>query len=118
MAAQTRSALGAKWQHVNVNGDGCGGSWRPDDFGAYLRRQEWWQVLNRRLEHNEIIIGAAPWTAALPGLVDAVFVADGSGASAARDTHRRFLAAYGLSDAQVPLVAIDLHEWHNPVSAL
>ena len=118
VAAQTRERLGTAWQHKSVNGDGCGGSWHPEDFPAYLRRQEWWQVLNRRLEHNEIIIGAQPWTHALPGLIDAVFVADGSGSSEARDTHRRFLAAYGLSDAQVPLVAINLREWHSPVSAL
>ena len=65
--------------------------------------------------HNEIIIGAKPWEAHLPGLIDAVFVA-GGGASAAVDTHRRFLAAYGLSDGDCPLVAIDLHEWHSPVS--
>ena len=45
---KTREALGTKWQHVSVNGDGCGGSWHPEDFPAYLRRQEWWRPWRRR----------------------------------------------------------------------
>ena len=72
-------------------------------------------MLNSRLEHNEIIIGAGPWEAALPEMIDAVFVA-GSGDAAAIDTHTRFLAAYGLHEGDVPLVRIDLQEWHDPVS--
>jgi len=108
--------LDESWRHVRVNGDGCGGSWRPQDFPAYLRRQEWWQVLNSRLEHNEIIIQPGPWSGALPGLIDAIFVSSGAGDGAARDTHRRFLAAYGLLEADCPLVTLDLNEWHHPVS--
>ena len=42
-------ALDESWRNVAQNGDGCGGSWRPEDFPAYLRRQERWQVLNSRL---------------------------------------------------------------------
>ena len=30
--------------NYGVNGDGCGGEWRPEDFGKYLERQAAWQV--------------------------------------------------------------------------
>ena len=109
--------LPADWWRVNVNGDGCGGSWQPQDFPAYLRRQERWQVDNSRLEHNEIIIGAAPWMAALPALIDAVFITTNNrGAAEAISTHSRFLSTYGLTEGDVPLVRLDLAEWHDPLS--
>eukprot|EP00966_Prymnesium_polylepis_P325792 7381741-Prymnesium_polylepis.1 len=88
--------LVAPW---DVNGDGCGGDWRPEDFPGYLERQAKWQVLNNRLEHNEarrarsrtkcdpslrprlstsvpwrvrqIIIESMEWNDAVPALVDA-----------------------------------------------
>ena len=118
-------ALDESWRNVAQNGDGCGGSWRPEDFPAYLRRQERWQVLNSRLEHNEIIIGRVPWEEALPGLIDAIFVAgppwrggNREEFTAAMETRARFLEAYGLDGADVPLVRMDLGEWHSPVSLL
>ena len=73
-------------------------------------------MLNSRLEHNEIIIAPGPWGRALPWLIDAVFVTNGAGDGAARDTHRRFLAEYGLLETECPLVTLDLHDWESPVS--
>ena len=73
-------------------------------------------MLNKRLEHNEIIISPGPWSRALPQLIDAVFVTSGSGDGGARDTHRRFLESYALLETDVPLVTLDLREWDHPVS--
>ena len=82
-------------------------------------------MLNSRLDHNEIIIGRVPWEEALPGLIDAIFVAgppwrwgDHAEFAAAMETRARFLEAYGLDGADVPLVRMDLGEWHSPVSLL
>ena len=38
-----------------VNGDGCGGDWRPEDFGKYLERQATWQVREHHVRAAQII---------------------------------------------------------------
>ena len=88
-------------------GDGCGGSWRTEDFGIYLQRQTEWQLLNRRLEYNEIIY-------------------DGSGVHTNQDTVeaafgnteaiRHFLASHGMGP--VSFVELDLTDWNQPFRCL
>lgn len=96
-------------------GDGCGGSWRPADFGIYLERQAAWQVHNRRLQYNEIIVNGDYCTAHLPGCIDAFFYAGASGAAEARSQHGLFQNDY--PHANVPLVRLNLHNWQSPFSA-
>jgi len=108
--------LVAPW---DVNGDGCGGDWRPEDFPGYLERQAKWQVLNNRLEHNEIIIESMEWNDAVPALVDAFFVKKGHDQDGAREQHRKFLAEYPtLDEVDVPLLELDVVEWENPLTPI
>ena len=95
--------------------DGCGGAWRPEDFGVYLRRMarvekaglaQW----NHRLEYNEILIDGAHWTQHLPEVIEA-FIGDGE---PAKSQHRQFLQEFGLHPSDVPLLRIDVNDWVEP----
>ena len=48
---------------------------------------------------------------------NAIFITTNNrGAAEAISTHSRFLSTYGLTEGDVPLVRLDLAEWHDPVS--
>ena len=102
-------------------GDGCGMSWRPKDFGMYLKRVAAWQKLNSRTQYNEIIVeGDGPkshWTGNLPDTIEAFFQLKGNELGNIRGHHERFLKAYGLSKDTHPLVVLDPGEWETPFSA-
>ena len=88
--------MSGAWCERFPNGDNCRqGSWRPADFPAYLRRQEKWQLLNHRLEHNEIIVDKWQWNNALPRIIDAFFVTKGQQPAHMAELHKQFLAEYG-----------------------
>ena len=108
--------LDDNWRRTPVNGDNCRqGSWRPADFPAYLRRQEKWQLLNHRLEHNEIIVDKWQWNNALPRIIDAFFVTKGQQPAHMAELHKQFLAEYGLAEEICPMVALDPYDWENPI---
>jgi hypothetical protein len=101
-------------------GDGCGGSWRPQDFGIYLQRQAAWQIRNSRLQYNEIIIDGDEVTRRLPHSIEAFFYCKGHSGDrksvmAVRDA---FLQEYAgqISESDVPLVELNLRDWENPFS--
>lgn len=95
-------------------GDGCGNSWHPEDIGIYLHRQSLWQKNFERLMYNEIILDGDQWTQKLPDAIDAFFH---TGNQDVTDVHRSFLLEYGLTNAHVPLLNMDLTDWTNPFSA-
>lgn len=101
-------------------GDGCGGSWRPPDFGMYLQRVTAWTKANHRSSYNEIIVEGAgphsPWTANLPDTIEAFFSVKGKDASGIRGHHSNFLRAYRLNAAQHPLLTLDPDNWERPLS--
>lgn len=92
------------------NDSTCGpqgsGPWRPQDFGAYLLRVTAWQERWQQLAYNEIIIDAVHWRAHLPDVVQAVF--------GRRDFYDQFIAHYGLDEARVPFLTIDINGWEQP----
>lgn len=94
-------------------GDGCGGSWDPSDFGIFLQRQTAWQLLNKRLDHNEIIVDAAHLAHHLPDGIEAFVLINSNDQMTVR-MHGRFLEEFGLNDWEVPLVRMNDSEWLNP----
>ena len=52
--------------------------------------------------------------------IEAIFVIEGreDGASSVRETHRRYLEAYGLSAAEHPLLMLRPSNWREPFVAL
>ncbi|KAL3893572.1 MAG: hypothetical protein SGPRY_014140, partial [Prymnesium sp.] len=49
--------------------DGCGGSWRPEDFGTFLYRSAMWQrevqaPSQGQMDYNEIVVDGAHWNGA------------------------------------------------------
>ena len=95
--------------------DGChGGSWSPEDFGTYLDRWAQWQRVVQSAQgfqdYNEIIVDGPYWTRHLPRAIEAFF-----GTSVLAHTqHRAFLAAFNLTNHDVPLLSFDQHDWHSP----
>ena len=113
-------ALGEAMDATHLGGDGCGGAWHVGDISAYLERLSAWQARFQRVGYNEWIIGPpAAWEAALPGLVDAFFVArhvSPTVGARARDALARFREAYPHEAHEVPLVVLDPHNWTHPFS--
>ena len=111
---------------TRTNGDdgaaGCHGSWRPQDFGVFLRRYTKYNqlvqaVYHKRLDYNEIIVDGGQWTDSLPDSIEAFFTSDNQGQheeDVARGQHRLFLEEYNLDAAQVPLLKLDLENWDEP----
>ncbi|KAL1498856.1 hypothetical protein AB1Y20_013381 [Prymnesium parvum] len=99
--------------------DGCaGGSWRPEDFGVFLRRSALWQkVVQARghaMDYNEIILDGAHWNDHLPGTIEAFF-----GGEKARRQRETFLQAFPqLSPSEVPLLRFDRNNWEEPFSLI
>ena len=101
---------------------GCLGSWRPQDFGVFLRRYTKYNqlvqaVYHKRLDYNEIIVDGQHWTDNLPDSIEAFFTSDNQGRKdedIARGQHQLFLQEYNLNAAQVPLLKLDLENWDEP----
>ena len=63
-------------------------------------------------DYNEMVLDTEYWRNHLPQAVEA-FVGTGP---KARDAHRAFLSEYGLAEADVPLLQLDLSNWEAPFS--
>ena len=68
--------------------------------------------------YNEVIIETATYVRQLPSSLEAIFMYghDAEQASLARQTHQRFLAEYGLSARDVPLLRLNLGNHDAPFS--
>ena len=51
--------------------DGCGGSWRPQDFGVFLHRSVQWQrevqARGGRMDYNEVVVDGRHWNSERAG---------------------------------------------------
>ena len=107
----------ALFQHP---GDGCGKSWRPKDFGVYLRRVAAWQKLNGRSVYNEIIVEGggrkSAWAANLPDIIEAWFYVKGGDGGAVRQHWQNYLSRYGLDGVAHPLLKLAPNDWQRPFS--
>eukprot|EP00966_Prymnesium_polylepis_P102372 2371442-Prymnesium_polylepis.1 len=65
-------------------------------------------------QYNEVILNAQEWEAHLPAMVDAIFFPTGGDQTRAQQLHQRFLAAFGLSSNDVPLLRLDLRNLEAP----
>lgn len=115
-------------------------AWRPDQLSEMLELHVRVRESAPQTErYNEVVISAAAFRAALPGAVEAIFfVGDGSSEHCvssnrwantraggrknhcehyARLAHADFLAAYGVTSEQVPLLRLDLRREEDPFSA-
>ena len=84
-------------------------SWPPDQTGGMLTSQE----ANNAGGYNEVVISSNAWEAALPGLIEAVVYVGRGGASRAREVHEKYLAHYGRTAAQTPLVHFTGHTFED-----
>ena len=107
---------------------GCYVSWKPQDFGVFLRRFTKYNkavkaAFSHRLDYNEIIVDGGHWTDHLPDSIEAFFTSDELGMKEeqeglAIEQHRLFLQTYHLSAAQVPLLKLDPTNWDEPFRVL
>lgn len=79
--------------------------YQPSQLREFVRDH----MAGDRTTYNEVVILKEAWEAALPGSIEAVFCVHSDGCHQAREVHRRFLEAYGLSASDVPLLRY-LHE--------
>ena len=105
-----------KWKG---NRDGCGGHWRPQDFGAYLHRAADWHathtVAGASYAYNEILVDHNWWNRHLPATIEAFFADGDAGSKIAAADRAELMRQYGLSEAEAPpLVWIDRMNWANP----
>ena len=106
-------------------------AWRPNQLYEMMREQarEAPQLSRRRSlgfsrlpgdlanldaewvqSYNEVILDADEWVAQLPGIIEAVFLLDGSSPTdqqRAIDAHAAFLNEYSLSEEDAPLLSYD-----------
>ena len=82
--------------------DGCG--FTGPSLGNLFER------LAASSEYNEMVLDTIYWRDHLPQAVEA-FVGSGE---KARTAHRAFLSEYGLAEAEVPLLQLDLSNWEAP----
>ena len=69
--------------------------------------------------YNEVILDAAEWVAALPNIIEAVFILDGASEQhrqRAVDAHAAFVQHFGLSDEDCPLLEFDPANPSSPFS--
>ena len=80
----------------------CWGFWRPHDVGAYIKRG----VRQRKFHlYNEFLVHGNVWHAHLPHVIEAFLAGTSAHATGAQQLHRSFLHEFGLSAAEVPLLA-------------
>ena len=63
------------------------------------------QIRSNSRGYNEYIVSAQHWENSLPGIIEAVMC--GSDCGKAEEVHRGYLAEYGRTSAQTPLVRFD-----------
>jgi len=86
--------------------------WRPDQLGAMIAQHEWrlrqppWPPPRPWIPHNEVILDSRAWNRSLPSLVEAIFFNDNRSATFAARVRARFLAAFRLDPADVPLTRL------------
>ena len=76
-------------------------AFRPEDLGAMLQLH-----MGGQGHYNEVILSTADYVRHLPFSLEAMFVLD-PGDEATRHAHALFLARYGLSASDVPLLFFD-----------
>ena len=102
---------------MTTNGSNVAG-----ELGRWLEVQSAWQQKHNSWERNEFIVYGAAWEAALPSIIDAVYISaplrgPDDGGAMSRRVHRDFLQRYPeLSAEHVPLVAFDPTNWDAPFS--
>ena len=82
----------------------CDGAWAPEDVHHYLRTDT--EAYQRRPDfgkYNEFLLDGNAWEANLPHSIDA-FMSSRTGDVV--HTHAAFLRAYGLTEADVPLLTM------------
>ena len=98
------------------------GSWRPEDFGVFLKRSSAWQkgvqARGGHMDYNEIVLSGTHWNAHLPGTIEAFFTTSKDDAKLARDQRRMFVNHYALDPSAVPLLVFDSHNWLAPFREL
>ena len=101
-------------------------AWRPSDLDTLLtlheKHGEGYHEPGYHSGYNEAIVDGISWNAHLPNTIEAFFELEGQSAGTgqadyAREAHRRFLAAYGLSEHEVPLLKFDPFRWDAPFRA-
>jgi hypothetical protein len=103
-----RNTLHEEWFH-HIDHD-C--SYPPEDLQEALAAQ-----LKRGVPmHNEVVLDNLRIDEHLPSVVLAFFFMSEASREAATTMHRRFLDAYGVSDAYCPLVRLDLYGEGDPFS--
>ena len=114
------ATLADDYDPIQDGRDGCfPGSWSPEDFGVFLYRYARWQrevqANGHWMDYNEIIVDGPHWTAHLPSAIEAFFFGvDQTTSALARQQHGEFLAAFNLTNEEVPLLTIDTHDWRTP----
>ena len=102
---------------------GCGGSWKPEDFGVFLYRTNRFekeiQAYQRRFDYNEIIVNGSHWVKHLPQTIEAFFWSTDHGKGrrndhVAKEQHTKFLREYGLTAEHVPLLEFRPNDWAMP----
>ena len=111
------------WRCMVPYGGDMGCDWRPADLGKWIEIQTVWQRSYHygAYERNEFIVSSAAWNAALPRVIDAIFIniapLRGGSDALSRRVHRDLLLEYpALSEADIPLVAFDPRNWTIPFS--
>lgn len=85
----------------------CGGcapgqSFAPDNLQSMM---ELFQRDYKRGNYNEVVVSSQHWMDHLPGIIQA-FISGRGHNNIAHGAHAAFLATYGLTAAQVPMVAL------------
>lgn len=101
--------------------DAINAAWRPLDLDVMLRlHMEHGQPYHKPRfysGYNELVYDSRTYNGALPRTIEAFFVVKSRWINPEGQTfqrHRRFLAQYGKSAEQVPLLIFDPHNWEAP----
>jgi len=99
-------------------------AWRPRDLDKMLQlhmeHSQPYHPPRFYSGYNELIYDSATYNDALPRTIEAFFVVKNKWINPNGQTfqrHRRFLAQYGKSAEQVPLLIFDPHDWTSPFAS-
>merc|ERR1712137_424768 len=96
------------------------GAYQPDALSDMLQRYE-----ATGAKYNEVVVATRHWALELPAVMEAPFYMGGSscltgtceeveGCPKARAMHAAFLAQYGKTSEEVPLLCLDDTDWRAP----
>ena len=98
-------------------------AWRAADLATLLalheEHGESYKGVGWRSGYNEAVLDGISWNENLPNTIEAFFVVsngDNAATSQVREAHAKFLAQYGISRDEVPLLALDPARWESPLS--